>query len=142
MLHVAKMQDSGVRILLIADGAAFGSEMDRVMKFLRIHKNVKLYAPESFEWLVLSANLLKDSDIQNMLSNPGIQIESGKFFSWERFFTKILTNRTHGTWLQYTKGQINPSYLQVNVQEAILEQMKPIDFNMQENVSQVQENKS
>ena len=129
MLREATKQEKDICVLLIADGAAFGSEMDRVMKFLSGHPDIKLYVPESFEWLILSANPMKDPDVQNTLADPGAHIESRQYFSWERFFTRLLTDRTHGTWLQYTKGQINPAYLQGEVQKAILEQMKPIVFD-------------
>ena len=36
-------------LCVIADGAAFGSEMDKVFKAIRNRKNIKLYLPESFE---------------------------------------------------------------------------------------------
>ncbi len=132
ILQEARKQDSDTHILLIADGAAFGSEMDRVMKYLKVHTNVKLYVPESFEWLILSANPMKDPDIGNILGDPGAYIECQEYFSWERFFTRLLTDRTHGSWLQYAKGQINPAYLRDSVQEAIVEQMNPVVFSMQE----------
>ena len=35
------------KILVIADGAAFGSEMDRVMRLMESRKNIVLYLPES-----------------------------------------------------------------------------------------------
>ena len=41
------------KILVIADGAAFGSEIDRVLRLIRERKNVALYLPESFEWMIL-----------------------------------------------------------------------------------------
>ena len=126
LLQTAKKQNADESILLIADGAAFGSEMDRVMKFLKAHKNVMLYVPESFEWLILSANPLKDASVQDILDDPSAHIESKEYFSWERFFTRLLTDHTHGTWLQYSKGQINPSYLKGNVRDAILAVMKHI----------------
>ena len=62
-------------ILMIADGAAFGPEMDRAIKYLKEHQNVKLYAPESFEWLILSANPLKDPSIREILEAPADHIE-------------------------------------------------------------------
>ena len=40
-------------ILIVADGAAFGSEMERVMTYIREHANVHLFLPESFEWMIL-----------------------------------------------------------------------------------------
>lgn len=45
------------KILVIADGAAFGPEMDRVLQLVQTRKNLALYLPESFEWLILSSCL-------------------------------------------------------------------------------------
>lgn len=126
ILQEARMQGPEREVLLIADGAAFGSEMDRVMKYLKGHKNIRLYLPESFEWLVLSANPLKDTEIPGILDDP--QVDPEVFFSWERFFTRLLTDRTHGTWLQYSKGQLNPNYLTGSVREMILKQIPVIRF--------------
>ena len=126
ILETAKKQSTEGTILLIADGAAFGSEMDRVVKYLRIHKNIRLYVPESFEWLILSAGFAQLSDVKTVLDDPSSYIESRDYFSWERFFTRLLTDRTHGTWLEYSKGQINPSYLRGTIRDAILEEMQKI----------------
>ena len=128
ILQTAKQARAEEEVLLIADGAAFGPEMDRVMKFIQGHKNMRLYLPESFEWIVLSANPLKDSEIECILETPSEYIESQDYFSWERFFTKLLTEKTHGTYLQYSKNRINPSYLQKAVKEQILKIMGRIHF--------------
>ena len=128
ILQTAKQARAEEEVLLIADGAAFGPEMDRVMKFIQGHKNMRLYLPESFEWIVLSANPLKDSEIERILETPSEYIESQDYFSWERFFTKLLTEKTHGTYLQYSKNRINPSYLQKAVKEQILKIMGRIHF--------------
>ena len=37
------------RIVVIADGAAFGSEIDRVLKIANRKKTVAVFLPESFE---------------------------------------------------------------------------------------------
>jgi hypothetical protein len=121
MLQTVRSIEADAKILLIADGAAFGSEMDRIMKFLKGHPNVSLYAPESFEWLILSANPLKDTYIREILENPSEYIESEMYFSWERFFTKVLIDKTQGTYLQYSKNHLNEAYLKGNVRGAILE---------------------
>lgn len=96
------------------------------MKFLKGHPNVSLYAPESFEWLILSANLLKDTYIKEILENPSEYIESEMYFSWERFFTKVLIDKTQGTYLQYSKNHLNEAYLKGNVRGAILEIMEKV----------------
>ena len=38
------------KILVIADGAAFGPEMDRVLQLVQTREKLALYLPESFEW--------------------------------------------------------------------------------------------
>ena len=111
------------KILVIADGAAFGSEIDRVLQLIAGRKNVALYLPESFEWLVLSSGILKDTLVDQMLENPSESIECKDYFSWERFFTAILTERTKGTYLAYTKKRLNFVYLNSAIKGTILEQM-------------------
>lgn len=46
------------KVFVIADGAAFGSEIDRILK-LRSIANIRLCLPESFEWLILKSGLIK-----------------------------------------------------------------------------------
>ena len=122
----SQWKDSDVCVLLIADGAAFGSEMDRAMWYLQNHWNIRLYLPESFEWLILSANPMHDAEIANILGAPSDHIDSGEYYSWERYFTRLLTDTTQGTYLHYSKNRINPAYLSGAVQRAILEEMKYI----------------
>lgn len=116
------------KILVIADGAAFGSEIDRVMQLIRGRENVALYLPESFEWLVLTAGIFKDSQIDVILRNPSEYVESKEFFSWERFFTAILIEKTKDTYLAYTKRKLNKTYLNDSIKKSILEQMTGIEL--------------
>ena len=48
------------KTLVIADGAAFGSEMEKLMRLIKNHPNIVLYLPESFEWLILKSGLIED----------------------------------------------------------------------------------
>ena len=50
-------------ILVIADGAAFGPEMEFLVSLQRF-KRIKLFLPESFEWLVLKSGLFPDKRTQ------------------------------------------------------------------------------
>lgn len=104
--------------LFIADGAAFGCEMEEFMRALS-DKQI-LYAPESFEELVLRSNILKSNEILAIVANPCDYIESSKFFSWERYFTYLLTERTKSTSLAYDKEKLNPAYLRNKIVNAIL----------------------
>ena len=116
-------------ILVIADGAAFGSEIDRVLQITYGRKNVALYLPESFEWMVLKAGVLKNNMLRDILNDPSAYIESKLYFSWERFFTSILIEQTKGTYLAYAKRKLNPVYLSDSIKESILKQMKMMKLN-------------
>ena len=87
-------RQSAEEICIVADGAAIGPEMNRLYKETLKKKNIHLYLPESFEWLILSSGLISDKDIKVMLEEPENYIDSTEYFSWERFFTKLLVMRT------------------------------------------------
>lgn len=106
-------------VLVIADGAAFGPEIERVLP-LRKAKNIVLFLPESFEWIVLRSGIVKDKEIKAILEKPYDYIESGKYFSWERFFTDVLTKKTKDTYLKYDKSHLNKNYLNPGEKDAIL----------------------
>lgn len=111
------------KILVIADGAAFGPEMDRVLQLVQTRKNLALYLPESFEWLILSSGILKDAETIQILQTPSGYIDSKEYFSWERYFTELLTEKTSRTYLNYTKKTLNEAYLNDGTKNAILRQM-------------------
>lgn len=96
----------------MADGAAFGSEIDRVLKLRSpTEESFRICLPESFEWLILKSGLIKVSGIISVLENPAEHIESKDYFSWENFFEDYLVKNTANTLYQYTKKEINPIYL-------------------------------
>lgn len=100
------------QVLVIADGAAFGSEMREMMQYIENEENIVLYAPESFEWLLLSTNAIPNVNITAILEKPEDYIESAMYVSWERYFTKILTEQTQDNpiWA-YTKRKLAKVYL-------------------------------
>lgn len=117
------------KILVIADGAAFGSEIDRVLQVINGRKSVALYLPESFEWLIMDADILKDNIVRSILSEPSEYVESKLYFSWERFFTAVLIEQTKDTYLAYAKRKLNPSYLSGTIKESILREMNIINLS-------------
>ena len=112
-------------ILIIADGAAFGPEIENLLLLNRI-KKLGIFMPESFEWLMLKARLLEDSAIDRILENPSDSIDSSRYFSWERFFTELLSKKTKGSYLEYHKAKLNPSYLQKNELAKVESVMPPL----------------
>ena len=101
------------RVLVIADGAAFGSELEKIYRLMEAQPNkITLYLPESFEWLVLRSGILGSQTPKGILEHPSDNIESSLYFSWEQYFTDLLIQLTHDTVLHYSKNRLNPSYLQ------------------------------
>ncbi len=98
-------------ILVVADGAAFGPEMERALS-LRKARNVVYFLPESFEWLILKSGIVKQKELKTILENPSDFIESERYFSWERFFTSLLIDKTKDSTLSYSKERLNKAYLQ------------------------------
>lgn len=96
ILSLQKMDQEVGTCLIIVDGAAFGSEMRDVSEYLKEVGGIVLYAPESFEWLLLSTNLIPGIRVSQILEHPETYIDSKEYASWERFFTALLVNRTQG----------------------------------------------
>lgn len=118
-------------VLVIADGAAFGPEMELLTSLQRF-KGIQLYLPESFEWLVLQSGLFPDKQTQDMLENPAAYIESERFFSWEQFFTHELIEKTHGTHLTYSKSKLNNTYLDDRTSKKIEAQLPQLGLQSNE----------
>lgn len=122
------MKDPEHDILVIADGAAFGPEMDRIMKLVVRKKGIILYLPESFEWLILTSGLIADKNLNGILDRPENFIESSQYFSWERYFTELLVSLTKDSWLKYSKRKLNEVYLHKDISSKIIKQMKKIEL--------------
>lgn len=116
-------------VLVIADGAAFGSQMERIMQLLALQPDSHIYLPESFEWLILRSGLLEDAEVDEILKSPENYVESQQYFSWERYFTAVLMQKTADSYLKYTKSKLNPVYLQEHEKKAVLSEMSRIQLD-------------
>jgi hypothetical protein len=112
--------------LVIADGAAFGPEMAHISQLLRGNVNIKLYLLESFEWLLLYADIFNKPFIRKKLEEAENYIESEKYFSWERYFTDLLMEETKDSPYPYDKSNLKDFYLQDKIVQKVLEAMAPI----------------
>lgn len=116
-------QDSQKQVAAVVDGAAFGPEIKETLDIITKRGNGCLWAPESFEYLLLESGIVKDKDLQKMLQAPGDYIESGEYPSWERFFTSYLERITQGTIYQYSKKSLNRNYMTKGNIEKFLRQV-------------------
>lgn len=108
-------------ILVIADGAAFGPEIEKILK-LKYKYNITVFLPESFEWLILSSGIINKAEIKKVLETPSDFIESKQYFSWERFFTEYLIEQSADTYLKYSKSKLKKEYLQEKEFNSIINQ--------------------
>ncbi len=119
-------QFQGKRILVIADGAAFGSEMSELYLYMQSNPEMSMYLPESFEWIILSSGLIDGNRVTEIIETPEEYIESRDFFSWENYFTRLLVAETKDTYLHYSKRHLNKAYLNTRERDRILNVLESV----------------
>jgi len=67
-----------------------------LLRLIEKRENIALYLPESFEWLILLAGILKNSLVDKILDDLSEYVECKEYFSWERFFTAVLIEKPIG----------------------------------------------
>jgi hypothetical protein len=112
--------NKGSKILVVADGAAFGSEMGELYLYMHNNPEINIYLPESFEWIILSSGLIDGNRIAEIVEHPEDFIESSEYFSWENYFTKLLIQETKDTYLHYNKRHLNEAYLNNKEKTALI----------------------
>lgn len=101
--------------LIVADGAAFGSQVKTLEEFTRDRENIKVFLPESFEYLILSAKIFGNHSkmIDKILENPADYIDSSEFISWERYFTSLVEDISkYYAYASYDKTKLKKFYLE------------------------------
>lgn len=126
ILRIVK-ENSGKKIVVIADGAAFGAEIEELAELQKKSAGaLALYLPESFEWLILNSGVVSNEPMKELL-DPAEYIESEKYFSWERYFTDLLIKLSaKESYKRYSKDKLNPYYLQQSSVNKIQENIVPI----------------
>lgn len=122
--ELQKEKYKGKTRLAIVDGAAFGAEMETIMKYImNVDKNVALYAPESFEYILLQSDIFASNSLKKKLEETYNYADSEQYFSWEQYYTALIIEETKGTEKQYHKSKLNPYYLSEKNKKRIVEQM-------------------
>ena len=118
------------KAVVIADGAAFGSEIEDIVKQQVLRPNrVGIYLPESFEWIVLSSGVVSIDD-KDSLDYPEEYADSVDYMSWEQYFTELLIEVTKELeYKKYKKDYLVDFYCQERVERIIKGFIKGIDFS-------------
>lgn len=103
-------------ILIVADGAAFGSNIEFLCDELTRHNfdgsaKICVYLPESFEWLVLRSAIFRKFKIDNRLEHTENYADIEKYISWERYYTALLTYLSKNYKVNYKKSKLSKFFL-------------------------------
>ena len=69
---------------------------------------VALYAPESFEYLILQSGIIEVA--KAITEETWNYADSVKYFSWEEFYTSYLSDATRNSVGQYSKSRLAEYY--------------------------------
>lgn len=94
--------------VVIADGAAIGSEIADILAF---KGDMELFLPESFEYILLSSKMFSEMGIDDQLYHTE-KYATGLDFSWEQYYTDLILSLTKGKKYQYQKRKLNPCYFE------------------------------
>ena len=88
------------------------------MRYLSVSgKKCVLYAPESFEFLLLKANII---DVPKaVLDETYDYADSKRFMSWEEYYTDYLIQNSQKTVFKYAKTKLNENYKSPKIIEKI-----------------------
>ena len=116
-------------VVLIADGAAFGSEMADIVEQQTLRpRKLAIFLPESFEWIILKSGVVKKIDA-NKLDHPEQYADSALYMSWEQYFTDLLMETTNESdYMKYKKSSLSDFYLQDKNVAEIIKVAKGIKF--------------
>lgn len=98
------LEHMGESVLAVVDGAAFGPEMQDCMELTEVYP-VSIFAPESFEFLILESGLIEVPT--TVLEQTWDYADSVKYFSWEEFYTWYLSDISRNEVYQYSKRKLN-----------------------------------
>ena len=106
-------QHSKENVVVIADGAAFGSEIADVVEQQNLRpKKLAIFLPESFECLILQSGIVKNVETEK-LEHPEDYADSSLYMSWEQYFTELLVEATKDVkYMKYKKAKLPVFYMQ------------------------------
>lgn len=131
--NVSKTVENQLRIhktiYVIVDGAAFGGFIQPLLNISE-HFDVYVFAPESFEYLLLNTSTFKRY-LTDELEHTWDYCDISKFQTWEGYYTSLLSELCKGKYrFNYSKSRLNSFFLKGDFPSKVKEQIKDIvDFN-------------
>lgn len=97
---ILDIPDDFKTLVIIADGAAFGSNIEGVLDIVdfklrgKVGRKIRILLPESFEYIILASGIIK-VDKTKLVETYNFA-ESSVYFSWERYYTELLEEESNG----------------------------------------------
>ncbi len=108
-------------LIVIADGAAFGAFVEKVLQYAMLRCNTLLYFPEAFEWIILKSGVVTERKHFRQMEFPEDYANSEQYMSWEQYFTDLLIQLTKDDPIrQYQKSKLKMFYVQGAVRDQII----------------------
>ncbi len=121
-----KVKDSADKnnILVIVDGAAYGPYLEQMLNYIKYENgNVEIYAPESFEYILLSSDIFTSNEVKDKINFTEEYADSIFYSSWEQYYTALIIEETKNSNMAYSKKKLNDYYLSdrnINLIEKVL----------------------
>lgn len=127
--NICKLVDSSIKsgktVFVIADGAAFGSNITALFPTYS-GKDLYVFTPESFEWL-----LLKYDGFRRFLgaefSEPWNYCDTKKYISYEPYFTDMLKKLCLNLHMNYSKSRLDKGFKTDKVEKHIQSCLTDLD---------------
>lgn len=97
----------GKIIYCIVDGASFGADIARIVSQPK-QWGIYIFAPESFEWLLLH---IKEYGVSKELAETYNYCDTKDYISWEEYYFKLLVELGKSLGIPYKKEKLNKVFL-------------------------------
>ena len=124
-----------VNIYIFVDGAAFGNQISNLFSKIKslVSCNVLIFAPESFEYLVLNTSKFKKF-CEDELANTCEYVDNCIFKTWENYFeyllSKLCKRYNHVKYEKVKWDELNPFFKKESLLKEITDQFKDLDADV------------
>lgn len=122
---VKPLLDSGNTVFVIADGAAFGAGITRLFPMFS-GKDLFVFTPECFEWLVLTYSKFKHL-LDEGFYEPWNYCDTKKYISYEPYYYDILKRLCAGLNMKYDKSNLPSGLNSASMQSHIKSCLSDLD---------------
>jgi len=106
---LAHMAEANAMNVLV-DGAAYGGYIAKTLDIATLHGNTFIYAPESFEYLLLNTNMYQRY-LNDELKRTWDYCDSEKHLTWEQYYTELLNQISFEHYgFHYSKNRLDEHF--------------------------------